>query len=69
MTAGGVPVKVVPSLTEAEIACSMLRAYGIESSFRALDSADTIAMVGWQEILVAEADVDAARELLEQPGP
>jgi len=63
-----VPVKVVSGEAEAEIACGLLRSAGIECYYRepeAIDSPleDFIA-AGQREIVVREADADAARELL-----
>jgi hypothetical protein len=64
----GVVVTVVPGETEAEIVCGLLRSAGIECAYRdtqAIDSPleDFIA-AGPREILVREADVEAAQALL-----
>ena len=69
----GVVVTVVSSETEAEVVCGLLRSAGIECAYRdtqAIDSPleDFIAS-GPREILVREADVEAAQALLEaSPG-
>ena len=69
----GVVVTVVSGETEAEVVCGLLRSAGIECAYRdtqAIDSPleDFIAS-GPREILVREADVEAARALLEaSPG-
>ena len=65
----GVVVTVVSSETEAEVVCGLLRSAGIECAYRdtqAIDSPleDFIA-AGPREILVREADVEAAQALLE----
>ena len=69
----GVVVTVVSGETEAEVVCGLLRSAGIECAYRdtqAIDSPleDFIA-AGPREILVREADVEAAQALLEaSPG-
>ena len=69
----GVVVTVVSGETEAEVVCGLLRSAGIECAYRdtqAIDSPleDFIAS-GPREILVREADVEAAKALLEaSPG-
>ena len=69
----GVVVTVVSGETEAEVVCGLLRSAGIECAYRdtqAIDSPleDFIAS-GPREILVREADVEAAQALLEaSPG-
>lgn len=65
----GVVVSVVGDETEAELACGLLHSAGIKCAHRpteAIDSPleDFTATAGAREILVAEADVEAARELL-----
>ena len=65
-----VVVTVVSSEAEADLACGLLRANGIECAYRdteAIDSTieDFIA-AGPREILVRAADLEAARELLAQ---
>jgi hypothetical protein len=63
-----VRVTVVPREPEAETVCALFRAHGIESSYRATDIAAQ-AWGGWQEVLVREADVEHARQLLtDSPG-
>ena len=64
----GVVVTVVSSETEAEVVCGLLRSAGIECAYRdtqAIDSPleDFIA-AGPREILVRDADVEAAKALL-----
>jgi Putative prokaryotic signal transducing protein len=66
-----VVLTVVPGETEAELVCGLLRANGIECAYRdtdAIDSAmeDFIAS-GPREVLVHEADLEAARSLLPEP--
>jgi hypothetical protein len=69
----GIVVTVVSGETEAEVVCGLLRSAGIECAYRdtqAIDSPleDFIA-AGPREILVREADVEAAQALLEaSPG-
>jgi hypothetical protein len=69
----GVVVTVVSGETEAEVVCGLLRSAGIECAYRdtqAIDSPleDFIAS-GPREILVREADAQAARALLDaSPG-
>ena len=68
-----VVVKVVSSETEAEIACGLLRSAGIECFYRDTEAIDSpledFTAAGAREIVVREADTDAARELLtEQSG-
>jgi hypothetical protein len=67
---GGVVVMVVSSESEADVVCGLLRANGIECAYRdteAIDSTieDFIA-AGPREIIVRDADLDAARDLLAQ---
>ena len=61
-------VKVVSGEPEAELACGLLRANGIECAYRdtaAIDSPlEDFTAAGPREILVREADLEAARELL-----
>jgi hypothetical protein len=58
----GVRLTVVASHGEADVICSMLRAEGIASAERMAGSIDTFA--NWREILVAESDLAAAREVV-----
>jgi hypothetical protein len=57
------PVKVVPSEAEAEIACALLRASGIKCNYREPNVAAQ-SFWGWREILVGECDLESARQLL-----
>ena len=69
----GVVVTVVSGETEAEVVCGLLRSAGIECAYRdtqAIDSPleDFIAS-GPREIILRDADVEAAQALLEaSPG-
>jgi hypothetical protein len=62
-------VKVVKNEAEAEIACGLLRANGIECFSRDTEAIDStiedFIEAGPQEIVVRAADADAAKELLE----
>ena len=69
MEAGSpVVVKVVSSESEAEVACGLLRANGIECAHRDTDAIDSpvedFIAAGAQEILVHASDLAAAKELL-----
>jgi hypothetical protein len=57
-----VRLTVVASQGEADVICSMLRAEGIKCAERVADSIESIG--NWREVLVAEADLTQARELL-----
>jgi hypothetical protein len=63
-----VAVKVVSGEPEAEIACGLLRSEGIECFYRETEAIDSpledFIAAGQREIVVREADADAARELL-----
>lgn len=63
-----VRLTVVASEGEAEVVCGMLRAAGIRSGYRATDTTGAVGAArmfgGWREIVVDEADLDRARELL-----
>jgi len=63
-----VVVTVVSGETEAELACGLLRASGIECGYRdteAIESSlEDFAPAGSREILVREADLEDARLLL-----
>ena len=63
-----VVVTVVPTETEAEMVCGLLRANGIECGYRdtaAIDSQlEDFVAAGPREILVREADLEDARLLL-----
>jgi hypothetical protein len=61
-----VRLTVVGSQGEADVICSLLRAYGIGCGDRAADLSVERGggFGGWREILVSQGDVEAARELL-----
>lgn len=63
-----VVLAVVPGETEAEVVCGLLRANGIECGYRDTDAVDSaledFMTSGPREILVHEADLEAARALL-----
>jgi len=62
----GVRVAVVPTLGEAEMICGLLETEGIQAIQRAARGGESSALpTGWTEVLVAEADADRARELVE----
>ena len=65
----GVPVKRVSGEVEAELVCGLLRSAGIECGHRMTDEVDS-ALEGFgggpHEVLVFEADLAAAREVLAQ---
>ena len=65
-----VVLTVVPSETEAELLCGLLRANGIECGHRDTDAIDSpmedFIAAGPREVLVHEADLEAARALLPQ---
>ena len=72
MEAGdAVVVKVVSGVSEAEVACGLLRSAGIKCGHRdteAIDSSlEDFMQAGAQEILVHASDLAAAKELLETP--
>ena len=64
-----VRLTVVPNQSEANIVCSLLRVNGIDTEERPTDA--SVGALGgpfeggWREILVREADLDAAQELLD----
>jgi hypothetical protein len=63
----GVPVATVNDETEAEVVCGLLRSAGIECGYRATEETDSLLDNfggGPREILVREADVGAAQEVL-----
>jgi hypothetical protein len=65
-----VRLTVVSSQAEADIVCSLLRANGIACADRPADiSGEVMGFGSWTEVLVAEADVPAAQELLEATPP
>ena len=57
---------VVPDVGEAEILCRMLRAEQVRCTHRVTNPAAErgLEFGGWREILVDEADLSRARELL-----
>src|SRR4029453_5142460 len=59
---------VVPTQAEADIGISLLRPNGIRCGERAAEVANigTAGFGGWREILVAEDQLEDARELLDQ---
>ncbi len=63
-----VVLKVVSSVSEAEVVCGLLRSAGIECAHRDTDAIDSpledFIAAGAQEILVHETDLAAAKELL-----
>jgi hypothetical protein len=62
----GVRVAVVPTLGEAEVICGLLETEGIQAMQRAARGGEaSVLPAGWTEILVPEADLDRARELIE----
>lgn len=63
-----VVLTVVPGETEAELLCGLLRANGIECGYRDTDAIDSpiegFITSGPREVLVHDADLEAARALL-----
>jgi hypothetical protein len=63
-----VVLQVVPDETEAEMVCGLLRSAGIECGYRDTEAIDSLleefTASGPREILVHEADLEAARSLL-----
>ena len=69
----GVVLTVVSGEPEADIVCGLLRTAGIDCDYRDTEAIDSpledFAEAGPREILVREADLDAARALLDaSPG-
>jgi Putative prokaryotic signal transducing protein len=64
----GVVLTVVASEPEAEIVCGLLQSNGIDCAFRDTEEIDSpledFTAAGPQEILVREADLEAATALL-----
>ena len=63
----GVPVTTVNDETEAEVVCGLLRSAGIECGHRPTEEDDSLLENfggGPREILVPEADLEAARAVL-----
>jgi putative signal transducing protein len=68
---GTVVLTVVSGEPEAEVLCGLLRSEGIECAYRDTEQIDTsledFIAAGAREILVREADLEAAKELLAAP--
>jgi hypothetical protein len=69
----GVVLTVVSGEPEADIVCGLLRTAGIDCAYRDTEAIDSpledFTEAGPREILVREADLDAARALLDaSPG-
>jgi len=68
MDSDPVVATVVADENEAELACGLLRANGIECAYRDTEAIDSpledFTAAGPREILVHAADLDGARELL-----
>ena len=64
----GVVLKVVSDEGEAEIVCGLLRSAGIACAYRDTEAIDSpledFTAAGPREVLVREADLDAARAIL-----
>jgi hypothetical protein len=65
---GTAVLTVVPSTSEAEVLCGLLRSAGIKCAHRDTDAIDSpledFMAAGSQEVLVHESDLEAAKELL-----
>ena len=65
---GTVVLKVVSGESEAQVVCGLLRSAGIECGFRDTEAIDSpledFMAAGSREILVREADLETAKELL-----
>jgi len=63
-----VVLTVVSGESEADVVCGLLRSAGIECGYRDTDAIDSsledFIAAGPREILVREADLEAAKELL-----
>jgi hypothetical protein len=63
-----VVVKVVSGESEAQVVCGLLRSAGIECAYRDTEEIDTsledFMPAGAREILVHQADLEAAKALL-----
>ncbi len=61
-------VTVVSGKSEAEVVCGLLRSAGIDCAYRDTEAIDSpledFMAAGSQEIIVREADLEAAKELL-----
>jgi hypothetical protein len=64
----GVKLTVVPNQAEAEVVCGLLRSAGFQCGYR-LANLWTLptgsGLDGWCEILVREADLESARQVIE----
>ena len=64
----GVVLAVVSGEQEADIVCGLLQSNGIDCAYRDTEAIDSpledFTAAGAREILVREADLEAARELL-----
>ena len=64
----GVRLTDVPTQSEAEVVCGMLRAAGIKCGERAANVSALPGVLasggGWREILVSESDLEEAQKLL-----
>ena len=67
-----VVLTVVSGEPEAEVVCGLLRSAGIDCAHRDTDaiesSLEEFTAAGPREILVRPSDLEAARDLIEQPG-
>jgi hypothetical protein len=67
----GVVLTVVSDETEADILCGLLRSQGIACGYRDTEAIDSpledFTAAGAREILVRDADLEAARALLDAP--
>lgn len=67
----GVVLTVVSGEPEADIVCGLLRTAGIDCAYRDTEAIDSpledFTEAGPREILVQEADLDAARAVLDAP--
>jgi hypothetical protein len=65
---GPVVVKVVSGESEAQVVCGLLRSAGIECGYRDTEAIDSpledFMAAGSREILVNQADLETAKELL-----
>ena len=65
---GPVVVKVVSGESEAQVVCGLLRSAGIECGYRDTEAIDSpledFMAAGSREILVNQADMETAKELL-----
>jgi hypothetical protein len=65
----GVVLTVVSGEPEAEVVCGLLRSAGIDCAYRDTEAIDSpledFTAAGPREILVRDADVEAARALLD----